>query len=64
MRGLSGLTLLYSFNLRPNELQTTAVVLNSQRVNPYSAGIDFSRQNLTTVDVRFLRLKSILALLK
>ena len=23
------------------------------RVNPYSAGIDFSRQNLTSVDVRF-----------
>ena len=25
----------------------------------YSAGIDFSRQNLTSVDVRFWRLKSI-----
>ena len=24
-----------------------------QRFNPYSAGIDFSRQNLTSVDVRF-----------
>ena len=23
------------------------------RINPYSAGIDFSRQNLTSVDVRF-----------
>ena len=31
-------------------------------VNPYSAGIDFSRQNLTSVDVRFWRLKSIPAL--
>ena len=31
-------------------------------LNPYSAGIDFSRQNLTTVDVRFWRLKSIPAL--
>ena len=30
--------------------------------NPYSAGIDFSRQNLTSVDVRFWRLKSITAL--
>ena len=30
--------------------------------NPYSAGIDFSRQNLTSVDVRFWRLKSIPAL--
>ena len=29
------------------------------RVNPYSAGIDLSRQNLTSVDVRFWRLKSI-----
>ena len=28
-------------------------------INPYSAGIDFSRQNLTSVDVRFWRLKSI-----
>ena len=32
------------------------------RVNPYSAGIDFRRQNLTSVDVRFWRLKSIPAL--
>ena len=30
--------------------------------NPYSAGIDFSRQNLTSVDVRFWRLKSTPAL--
>ena len=30
--------------------------------NPYSAGIDFSRQNLTSVDVRFSILKSIPAL--
>ena len=30
--------------------------------NPYSAVIDFSRQNLTSVDVRFWRLKSITAL--
>ena len=28
----------------------------------YSAGIDFSRQNLTSTDVRFWRLKSIAAL--
>ena len=32
------------------------------RVNPYSAGIDFSRQNLASVDVRLWRLKSIPAL--
>ena len=31
-------------------------------VNSYSAGIDFIRQNLTSVDVRFCRLKSIPAL--
>ena len=30
--------------------------------NPYSAGIDFSRQNLTSVDVRLWRSKSISAL--
>ena len=30
--------------------------------NSYSAGIDFSRQNLTSVDVRFWRLNSIPAL--
>ena len=30
--------------------------------NPFSAGIDFRRQNLTSVDVRFWRLKSIPAL--
>ena len=29
---------------------------------PYSAGTDFSRQNLTSVDVRFWRLNSIPAL--
>ena len=32
------------------------------KINPYSAGIDFGRQNLTSVDVRFWRLKSIPAL--
>ena len=31
-------------------------------LNPYSAGIDFSRQSLTSVDVRLWRLKSIPAL--
>ena len=29
-----------------------------QLFNPYSAGTDFSRQNLTSIDVRFWRLKS------
>ena len=32
------------------------------QINPYSAGMDFSRQNLTSVDVRFWQLKSIPAL--
>ena len=43
--------------------ELTKVILNSQNpFNPYSAGIDFRRQNLTFVDVRFWRLKSIPAL--
>ena len=33
-------------------------------INPYCAGVDFSRQNLTSVDVRFWRLKSIPALFR
>ena len=36
--------------------KTTDIILvdvSALRVNPYSAGIDFSRQNLTSVDVRF-----------
>ena len=40
------------------KLQTSAHC----RFNPYSAGIDFSCQNLTSVDVRFWRQKSIPAL--
>ena len=39
----------------------TTVTVNFS-INPYSAGIDFSRQNLTSIDmedVRFWRLKSI-----
>ena len=31
-------------------------------INPFSAGIDFRRQNLTSIEVRFWRLKSIPAL--
>ena len=37
-------------------------ILIQHDFSPYSAGIDFSRQNLTSADVRFLRLKSIPAL--
>ena len=34
----------------------------TRSINPYSAGIDLSRQNLTSVDLRLWRLKSIPAL--
>ena len=37
-----------------NYVDTTFAALT---LNPYSAGIYFSRQNLTSVDVRFWRLK-------
>ena len=43
--------------LRSQPLQHWIIIYN-----PYSAGIDFSRQNLTSVDVRFWQLKSITAL--
>ena len=33
------------------------------KVNPYSAGIDFRRQNWTSIDVRFWRLKKIMCVL-
>ena len=39
-----------------------SLISNQTDISPYSAGIDFSRQNLTSVDVRFWRLKSIPAL--
>ena len=32
--------------------------MGRRTVDPYSAGADLSRQNLTSVDVRFWRLKS------
>ena len=38
------------------------VTCSNLYVNSYSAGIDFSRQSLTSVDVSFWRLKSITAL--
>ena len=31
----------------------------AKELNPFSAGIDFRRQNQTSTDVRFWRLKSI-----
>ena len=39
-----------------------AFLLQYKDFNPYSAGLELSRQNLTSVDVRFWRLKSIPAL--
>ena len=38
---------------------TAAADLQVSIFKPYSAGTDFRRQNLTSVDVRFWRLKSI-----
>ena len=35
------------------ELMLGHGLLRWSNINPYSAGIDFSRQNLTSVDVRF-----------
>ena len=43
-------------------LKTAIVVISRKRVNTYSAGIDFSRHNLTSKDGRFWQLKSIPAL--
>ena len=40
----------------------SVLVMTAKKLNPYSAGIDVSRQNLTSVDVRFWRLMSIPAL--
>ena len=31
------------------------IVVSDERVNPYSAGIDFSRQNLSKIDPRTVR---------
>ena len=49
------------FNLTPLHSNTHVVALRSV-YNSFSAGIDFRRQNLTSTDVRFWRLKSIPAL--
>ena len=40
----------------------TKKICHSSNLSPYSTGTDFSRQNLTSVDIRFWRLKSIAAL--
>ena len=42
--------------------QTVWIPYNTYHSYSFSAGIDFSRQNLTSVDVRFWRLKSVPAL--
>ena len=47
--------ILYSHNVHAHNKCPSIII-------PYNAGIDFSRQNLTSVDVRFWRLKSIPAL--
>ena len=45
-----------------SQLLTAGVKQSYLSFNSYSAGIALSRQNLTSVDVRFWRLKSIPAL--
>ena len=40
-------------------LKTVIDVINTLSINSYSAEIDFERQNLMSVDVRFRRLKSL-----
>ena len=67
-----GLMLAYRLRRWPNLYPTSGqrLVFVEKRVmsldnnydNPYSAGIDFKRQNRTSADVRFWRLKSIPAL--
>ena len=44
---------------RGSETQLQVVKKLNKIINPYSAGIDFSRQNQPSVDVWFWRLKSI-----
>ena len=56
--------LLQTYAYRKTALSDAESMLGQHRglwtsINPYSAGIDFSRQNLTSVDVRFWRLKSL-----
>ena len=40
----------------------TSLIIYGSFLNSYRAGIDFNRQNLTSIDVRFWRLKPIPAL--
>ena len=42
-----------------SQMPNDALMHGEGLINPYSAGSDFSRQNLTSTDVRFWRLKSI-----
>ena len=66
-RGRQSVVLLIFFNVF-NVFLTTVfqlldkLLLPTLALTPYSVGTDFSRQNLTSVDVRFWRLKSIPAL--
>ena len=51
---------LHLMSITPHEYYTPLAL---QLIpNPYSTGIDISLKNLTSVDIRFWRLKSILAL--
>ena len=56
-------TIFSDFKLKkPSGLLVYIKIFQRFMINPYSAGIDFSRQNMTSVDVIFWRLKSIPAL--
>ena len=66
--GVWSLSLTVNINcLRTRTGQThplTAKACRNARFNPFSAGTVFRRQNLTSVDVRFWRLKTIHALIE
>ena len=60
-------TMILILYVIPSELSCDLIILYNlvkSWINPYSAGSDFSRQNLTSVDVRSWRLKSFSTLLE
>ena len=66
LKGLKWVAITDIRNLNKNICQSSNVIADFcfelSSFNSYSAGIDFSRQNLTSADVRFWRLKLIPAL--
>ena len=53
---------MFSFEGKIKWLKKAIAAISTLLVNPSNAAIDFRRQNLPSVDVRFWRLKSIQAL--